>query len=160
MSKLTKCKDGGHLVSKPAKTCPSCGVSKPAQRRSTIGEAFVLALVLFAGGWWIAESLDTIQSGTTSRPADSAPPTTIITDSQIRSAVSQSDDFGQFQSEFVAAARLLLSSRRCTLAELNEMGGFVKSQTHKDRPMYFTYCGGMTIGNRIYIDASSGEISK
>ena len=83
-----------------------------------------------------------------------------VTDSEIEPAISQSDDYLTHKSAFIAAARSLLESRRCTIAELKEMGGFVKSQSYKNQPIYFTYCGGMTIKNRIMLDVSTGRIFK
>ena len=82
------------------------------------------------------------------------------TDDEIGSAISQSDDYSNYQSAFIAATRSLAESGRCTLAELKNMGGWVKSQSYKDRPVYFTYCGGMTVKNRIMLDASTGRIFK
>jgi hypothetical protein len=38
------------------------------------------------------------------------------------------------------------------------MGGWVKSQNHKKEPIYFTYCGGLHISKRIYLDVVTGEI--
>ena len=29
---------------------------------------------------------------------------------------------------------------------------------YRDEPVYFTYCGGMTISNRIYLNAETGRI--
>ena len=47
MAKLTKCKDCGHEVSKKAKTCPSCGVSKPAVKSVGLGKLFLLGIFGF-----------------------------------------------------------------------------------------------------------------
>ena len=44
---------------------------------------------------------------------------------------------------------------------MTQYGGFVKAQGgYKDQPVYFTYCGGMKVSNRIYLDVSSGELFK
>ena len=85
---------------------------------------------------------------------------TELTDDEISDAISQSDDYSTYKAEFAAAARSLIQSRRCTLSELKDMGGFVKSQSFKNQPIYFTYCGGMTVQNRIMLDVSSGRIFK
>lgn len=34
----------------------------------------------------------------------------------------------------------------------------MKSSNHRDQPIYFTYCDGMSASNRIYLDASNGRI--
>ena len=44
MAKLVKCKDCDHEVSKRAKTCPNCGVSKPAVK--SIGGAGSLLVII------------------------------------------------------------------------------------------------------------------
>ncbi|MBJ6137036.1 hypothetical protein [Marinobacter litoralis] len=79
-------------------------------------------------------------------------------DSAIAEAVSKSDDYSTYESEFIAATKNLLKSEQCSIGDFKEMGGWMKSTTtYKDEPVYFTYCGGMTISNRIYLDASKGE---
>ncbi len=82
------------------------------------------------------------------------------TDDEIDAAISQSDDYSKYEAAFAAAARSLIKSRRCTLAEFKDMGGFVKSQSYKNQPIYFTYCGGMTVQNRIMLDVSTGRMFK
>lgn len=89
----------------------------------------------------------------TEQPADPATSATVD-----EALVSQSDDFATHRAAFVAAANELIGDGRCTAADFEEMGGWVKSTSHRDEPIYFTYCGGMTIANRIYLDASTGRI--
>lgn len=72
--------------------------------------------------------------------------------------VAQSDDFGRYRAAFVRAANTLIEDGRCTPADFEQMGGWVKSSNHRDQPIYFTYCGGLTISNRIYLDAATGRI--
>jgi len=79
------------------------------------------------------------------------------TDRQFRDAISDSDDVSMYESIFLAATKKLVSSGVCSLAEIQEYGGWVKSQNQKKKPVYFTYCGGMNVKNRIYLDASSGK---
>jgi len=97
--------------------------------------------------WVLASSLSK------DRPADPAE-----TAAQSERIVAQSDDFAQHRKAFVKAANQLISAGRCTPAEIEEMGGWVKSSTERNRPIYFTYCGGMTIANRLYLDVETGEI--
>lgn len=42
---LVECKDCKHEVSKTAKVCPNCGVSKPAKRKMSLKQKAVLGLV-------------------------------------------------------------------------------------------------------------------
>lgn len=87
------------------------------------------------------------------RPAD--PAETATADERL---VAQSDDFTQHRAAFVRSASTLISEGRCTPTDFEEQGGWLKSSNHRDQPIYFTYCGGMTIANRIYLDAGSGRI--
>jgi hypothetical protein len=98
--------------------------------------------------WVLARHLST------ERPAD--PAETAANDEKM---VAQSDDFSQHRKAFVKAARQLIDQGRCTAADFEEQGGWVKSSNHPDQPMYFTYCGGMTVANRIYVNAETGQIS-
>ena len=98
--------------------------------------------------WVLAKELSA------SRPAD--PAETAAADEKL---VAQSDDFAQYRKAFSTAARKLIDDGRCTAADFVEMGGWMKSSNHRDRPIYFTYCGEMTIANRLYLNAASGEIS-
>lgn len=87
------------------------------------------------------------------RPADPAESA-----AQAERLVAQSDDFTQHRAAFVRAANELIESGRCTPADFEEQGGWMKSSNHRDEPVYFTYCGGMTIANRIYMNAETGRI--
>jgi hypothetical protein len=166
MSNLTNCKDCGHQVSKRAKTCPSCGVRKPAKTSSTFGQFLVLLLII-----WIAVTvlIDEVKIPSQSSVSQSpAPPTheytpkpRSYTDADIQEAISSSDDYETYQAEFTKAATELLTSRRCGRYEMTQFGGFVKAQGgYKEQPIYFTYCGGNTIANRIYLDVSTERIFK
>ena len=163
MSKLTECKDCGMLVSKRAKTCPHCGVRKPGVKPTNFGRLFLIALVIFIAGTVYVNQLDLPDSPTASRRANPAmytPKPRVYTDAEIHDAIKQSDDYETYRAEFAAAARTLLESRRCGKYEMTEYGGFVKSPTYKVRLVYFTYCGGSHLDNRIYLDVSTGQIFK
>lgn len=85
------------------------------------------------------------------RPADPAEPA-----AESERVVAQSDDFTQHREAFVKAVNQLIEDGRCTGAEIEEMGGWVKSTNERDRPIYFTYCGGMTTTNRLYLNVETG----
>lgn len=119
-------------------------------KAKTSGCAWIVLLVLIFTIYAMTQ--------TTGTSSSTRQPRIAISDTQILTAVSRSDDFARHKDAFTVAARTLVESRRCTTGELKEMGGFVKSQTHKDKPIYFTYCGGMTVRNRIMLDASTGRI--
>jgi hypothetical protein len=73
--------------------------------------------------------------------------------------VGGSDDFARYGDAFARAAQDLIASRRCSRADFEEMGGWLKSTLrHPDQPVYFTYCGGLTAADRIYLNAETGGI--
>lgn len=96
-----------------------------------------------------------LESLSQTRPAD--PAETATADESI---IAQSDDFETYRAEFITAANQLIQDGTCRADEFVELGGWVKSVTgpYRDRPVYFTYCGGSTIANRIYLDVSDGRI--
>lgn len=70
--------------------------------------------------------------------------------------IEKSDDALRYREQFNSAANSLIAQGLCSASDFQEMGGWVKSTTHRDKPIYFTYCGGMTAENRIYLDVSTG----
>jgi len=87
------------------------------------------------------------------RPED---PAKTATDAE--RVVAQSDDFSKHRSAFVKAANELITNGRCTSADFEEQGGWTKSMNEREAPVYFMYCGGMTISNKIYLNAGTGKI--
>ena len=97
-----------------------------------------------------------LQHLSTTRPPDPGAGT-----EGIAKAVSQSDDFRNHKNAFVKASKDLMASGKCALNDFEDMGGWVKSTTtYRDEPIYFTYCGGMTRANRIYLNVESGRTFK
>jgi hypothetical protein len=73
--------------------------------------------------------------------------------------VARSQDFTEHRAAFVKAAIKLIKDGRCTPRDFEKTGGWMKSAIKfRDEPVYFTYCGGMTISNRIYLNAETGRI--
>lgn len=87
-----------------------------------------------------------------SRPPDPAAGAT-----GMNALVANSDDYARYGDSFARAVGELIASQQCSRADFEEMGGWLKSSFH-DGPIYFTYCRGMTIQNRIYLNAESGEV--
>ena len=77
--------------------------------------------------------------------------------SPVAKAIKSTDDFSKYQKLFVSASEELIKSGNCSLGDFTEMGGWWRSTNHKPKPVYFTYCGGMTISNRIYLDTVTGK---
>ena len=91
-----------------------------------------------------------------SKPAPRAVPFSLPA-TPLAKAIKGSDDFHKYRSEFFTAAKKLISQRRCSLADFKEMGGWMRSTSRKST--YFTYCGGMSNINRIYLDITTGQLS-
>ena len=73
--------------------------------------------------------------------------------------VKGSDDYRIYKNAFARAASELIRSGRCTEQDFVDIGGWAKS-TSRSGPVYFTYCGGMHISNRLYLNAATGEVYK
>jgi len=84
--------------------------------------------------------------------------TIVLSDSQIEQAISGSDDYNKYKTIFINSTKILIQNRKCSISEFEKIGGWVKSQSQKNRPIYFTYCGGMKLNNKIYLDASIGHL--
>lgn len=84
----------------------------------------------------------------------------VAVDNKLEQALKDSDDFVKFRAGFVKGSQELINSRRCILSDFTKMGGWLRSTEYKPKPIYFTYCGGMTLANKVYINAETGEILK
>jgi hypothetical protein len=71
--------------------------------------------------------------------------------------VAGSDDYRLYKEVFIKAAKSLIANGTCTEVDFTDGGGWSKSTTYRDRPVYFAYCGGMTVSNRVYLDVSNGR---
>ncbi|MEE3682370.1 SH3 domain-containing protein [Actinobacillus pleuropneumoniae] len=69
-------------------------------------------------------------------------------ETELEKALKGSDDYQLFKKQFIVESRKLIDSGKCKLSDFKEMGGWMKSST---KGMYFTYCGGMSLGNKQYI---------
>ena len=83
-----------------------------------------------------------------------------VTNEQVEQAIYQSDDFEVYREEFIAPTKILVQRAKCSLAELEEIGGWMKSQKNQFDPIYFTYCGGNKISNRLYLNLDTGKVYK
>lgn len=81
----------------------------------------------------------------------------ILTQEDYERLVAPSDDFGQHGPAFAGAARWLIEAGICAENDLRVNGGWVTSWTHSDQPIYFTYCGGSNLADRVYFNAESME---
>jgi len=77
---------------------------------------------------------------------------------EVEQLVANSDDLERHRAAFIQAATELVEDGTCTEAEFMENGGWVRSTSFGSRPVYFMYCGGATVSNRLYLDAATGEM--
>ncbi len=78
--------------------------------------------------------------------------------SRLELAIRSSDNFTTYRNAFINASRKLLDEGKCDLGDFQEMGGWVRSSNYKPKPVFFTYCGGMSKENRIYLNAKTGQL--
>lgn len=79
----------------------------------------------------------------------------IDADSPIYEAIAASDDLQKYQHLFAAVSQQLIDSGQCQLSDFRDIGGWWKSPAHQPRPVYYTYCGGATDNDRIYLDTAN-----
>ena len=87
------------------------------------------------------------------------PPATakVDVDSPIYKAISSSDDLEQYAGLFVQVSEKLVKSGLCSLNDFVDIGGWWRSNEHNSRLIYYTYCGGATNENRIFVDVATGQ---
>lgn len=90
--------------------------------------------------------------------SETRPPDPSADASGIEELVAGSDDFARYRTTFAIAAQSLIAQRRCTERDFRDMGGWVKSTRHGNQTVYFTYCGGATVANRLYLNADTGDV--
>jgi hypothetical protein len=79
-------------------------------------------------------------------------------DTPLEKAIEGSNNYSLYRDNFIRLSEKLIDQGRCSVADYKEMGGWLRSSNHKPKPIYFTYCGGFSKGNKVYIDAESGAI--
>jgi hypothetical protein len=89
----------------------------------------------------------------TKRPAEEK----VSVNSPIAKAIKSSDDFAKHQQVFESVSEKLVNSGKCKLSDFQDIGGWLRSTAHKPKPVYFTYCGGMSKNNRIYVNTLTGK---
>lgn len=72
--------------------------------------------------------------------------------------VSSSDDFKLHQEVFLMKTDELIKEKICAPHDFEELGGWVKSVKYQEREVYFVYCGGQKLANKIYLDVQSKQI--
>ncbi|MCY9824611.1 SH3 domain-containing protein [Vibrio chagasii] len=70
----------------------------------------------------------------------------------------KSDDLKLYQETFRNSVAKLISEGECEPGDFEELGGWVKSVRYSERDVYFIYCGGLSLENKIYLDVNTNEI--
>ncbi|MEZ8120053.1 SH3 domain-containing protein [Vibrio splendidus] len=70
----------------------------------------------------------------------------------------KSDDLKLHKETFRTTVAELISDGECDPSDFEELGGWVKSVKYSDRDVYFIYCGGLSLENKIYLDVNTNEI--
>lgn len=76
----------------------------------------------------------------------------------IQGYIAASDDLVQFEDMFLTTTDKLLKDGSCSPVDFEELGGWVKSTKYADRDVYFIYCGGLKLADKIYLDVRTGEV--
>jgi len=72
--------------------------------------------------------------------------------------IGRSDDFKEYRDKFIKVTGNLLKEKVCSPDDFAELHGWMKSINYPDRNVYFVYCGGLNVSDKVYFDADSGDI--
>lgn len=73
------------------------------------------------------------------------------------SYIEESDDLLSYKDQFRKATKELISKGDCSPEDFDELGGWVKSIKFENKEIYFIYCDGMKLENKIYLDVIKNE---
>ncbi len=76
----------------------------------------------------------------------------------VQGYIERSDDYVEFEDMFLNTTNKLLKEKTCSPVDFEELGGWVKSTKYTDRDVYFVYCGGLKLADKIYLDVRTGEV--
>ncbi len=79
-------------------------------------------------------------------------------DDIVSSYISRSDDFKAYQEKFIKVTSQLLQEKICEPQDFEELHGWMRSLNYPDRNVYFIYCGGLNVSDKVYYDVDSEEI--
>ncbi len=68
-----------------------------------------------------------------------------------------SDDFEANESRFIELTNELLLSGQCSEADLAQVQGWIRSFNYPDEPIYYTYCGGLEVDDKLYLNLATGQ---
>ncbi|MDC0609439.1 hypothetical protein OAP63_01780 [Vibrio sp.] len=76
----------------------------------------------------------------------------------ISSYIHASDDFKDYREKFIHVTEKLLTEKICEPEDFEELKGWMKSLNYPDRNVYFVYCGGLNVSDKVYFDVDSEEV--
>jgi hypothetical protein len=92
--------------------------------------------------------------------SENRPPDPVNTATNEENFIAKSDDFKRYKKVFLKVSKSLIKQGKCTEKDFYNNGGWIKSFTHRNKPIYFTYCGGSTLDNKIYLNAHTQKTFK
>lgn len=86
----------------------------------------------------------------------------IITDEEqdafIASLIQGSDDYKPYKEVFHAFTQKLIDNRQCKHEEFIQTDGWMRSLNYPDKAIYFIYCDGLNVENKIYLDVEKKQL--
>jgi len=76
----------------------------------------------------------------------------------LSSYIGKSDNFHLYKDSFFTITERLIKEKICTPQDFEEVEGWMRSINYNERNVYFVYCGGLRVSDKIYFDVDSGEM--
>ncbi len=76
----------------------------------------------------------------------------------LTSYIGKSDDFFMYKQQFFQITDRLIKEKICMPEDFEEVQGWMRSIKYKGRHVYFVYCGGLRVSDKVYFDVDSGEM--
>jgi type II secretory pathway pseudopilin PulG len=79
-------------------------------------------------------------------------------DEMLTTYIGKSDNFHRYKESFFTITDRLIKEKICTPEDFEEVQGWMRSINYQERNVYFVYCGGLRVSDKIYFDVDSGEM--
>lgn len=90
---------------------------------------------------------------------DNTPPHTAnLSNADVATMISGSDDFNLYQGIFISATKRLMSEFGCSQQSIRAFGGWMRSQNQEG--LYFIDCGSGTTTNKVYLNPITGQMHR
>jgi hypothetical protein len=76
----------------------------------------------------------------------------------IKQLIASTDDFEQYEARFIELTDSVLQSKQCSEEDLTQLKGWIRSFNYPDEPIYYSYCGGLEVEDKLYINLDSGDV--